>query len=80
MAKIILWLVVIFAVLFVLRMINVAKSARAQRASRPEPETKAVMVKCVECGIYLPQAESRAGPRGPVCGDEGCRERVRQAR
>ena len=77
-----MWLVIVFAVLFVLRMINVAADARKRRESTPPPqgEGKALMVKCVECGVYLPTAEARDGPRGPCCGDDACRERAKQAR
>jgi hypothetical protein len=81
MGKVIMWLVIVFAVLFVLRMINVAKAARKPREAAPPPtEGKALMVKCVECGVYLPQAEAQRGPRGPCCGDNACRERVKQQR
>jgi hypothetical protein len=82
MGKVIMWVVIVFAVLFVLRMINVAAAARKRRESAPPPpgEGKALMVKCVECGVYLPTAEARRGPRGPCCGDDACRERAKQAR
>jgi hypothetical protein len=82
MGKVIMWLLIVFAVLFVLRMINVAKAARKARASPSPPpgDGKALMVKCVECGVYLPQAEARPGPRGPCCGDDACRERAKQSR
>ena len=82
MGKVIMWLVIVFAVLFVLRMINVARSARRTREVPPPPagDGKAVMVQCVECGVYLPQAEAQRGPRGPCCGDDACRERVKRSR
>jgi len=82
MGKVIMWVVIVFAVLFVLRLINVAKAARKPLDPTPPPpgEGKALMVKCVECGVYLPQAEARRGPRGPCCGDDACRERAKQAR
>ncbi|MET0733387.1 MAG: PP0621 family protein [Casimicrobiaceae bacterium] len=82
MGKVIMWVVIVFAVLFVLRMINVAAAARKRRESAPPPppEGKALMVKCVECGVYLPKAEARRGPSGPCCGDDACRERAKQAR
>ncbi|MET0733463.1 MAG: hypothetical protein ABW054_10390, partial [Casimicrobiaceae bacterium] len=65
-----------------LRGLNVAAAARKRRESAPPPpgEGKALMVKCVECGVYLPTAEARRGPRGPCCGDDACRERAKQAR
>ena len=78
MGKIIVWVVVVFVVMLVLRMINVAKAARNARDAAPPPSGgKALMVRCVECGVYLPQAEAHAGPRGPICGDDACRERAK---
>ena len=80
MGKVIMWIVIVFAVLFVLRMINVAKAARNARERAPPPPGggKAVMVQCVDCGVYLPQAEAQRGPRGPCCGDDACRERAKR--
>jgi hypothetical protein len=58
MGKIVFWLVVFFAVLFVLRMINVAKTrARRQRdaaeAGKREATPPSAMVRCVECGVFV---------------------------
>ena len=82
MGKVIFWLVLVFAVMFILRMVNTAKMRRQRDAERPPApgETRALMVKCVECGVYLPQAEAKSGPRGPCCGDDACHERARRAR
>ena len=85
MGKLIFWLAVAFAIMFVLRLVNVAKlkqrrDAEAQRDAPPSADTRTLTVKCVECGIYLPQAEAKMSPRGPCCGDDACRERVRRAR
>ena len=41
MGKLIFWLVVVFAVLFVLRMVNVAKAARRRATRRRTPSGKA---------------------------------------
>ena len=78
MGKVIFWLVLVFGVMFVLRMLNVAKlrHKRNDAPAAPPGQTHALMVKCVECGVYLPQAEAKTGPRGPCCGDEACRERA----
>ena len=80
MGKVIFWLVLVFAVMFVLRLFNVAKQRQKRNDAPPAPpgETHALMVKCVECGVYLPQADAKTGPRGPCCGDEACRERARR--
>ena len=70
MGKIIFWLIVVFAILFVLRLVNVAKSRGARRAGKPE--APAAMVRCVECGVYLPQADARPVPQGFHCGQVNC--------
>ena len=77
MGKVLLWIAIVFAVLLVLRMVNAAKAARRARDAAVPTETRAVMVQCVECGVYLPQAEAKRGVRGPCCGDDACRERAK---
>ncbi len=72
MAKIVFWLVIVFAVLFVLRLMNAAK-ARQRRAARP-PSTES-MVRCVSCGVYLPRSEAKPGRAGLTCGDPVCLSR-----
>ncbi len=74
MAKIIAWLVVIFVVLFALRMINL-RNARARRANesvRHAADGKVrkgaePMVRCVRCGVYLPRTEAKAVSGGYAC-------------
>jgi hypothetical protein len=78
MAKIIAWLVLIFLVLFALRMINL-RSARARRrasdAARAASGAGAEpMVRCLRCGVYLPRAEAREISGGYACAAAGCAE------
>ena len=81
MGKIIFWLVVFFAVLFVLRLINVANSRNRNRdASHSQAQREKAMIQCVDCGVYLPSIDAKAGPRGPVCGDPECSKRRQNAR
>lgn len=78
MTKILLWVVVIFAVLVGLRLLNAAKAKRrADEASRAAGHANAAdtMVRCTRCGIYLPRADARPGPSGLTCGDAGCTQR-----
>jgi hypothetical protein len=77
MSKIIFWIVVVFLVLFVLRLVNIAKSRRSEGKRPPSDDKKATgaMVRCSECGIFLPKAEALASPRGFRCGDPGCAQR-----
>ncbi len=72
MAKIIAWLIVIFVVLFALRMVNLRK-AREQRARQgadaapPGRKGTELMVRCVRCGVYLPRAEAQSVRGGYAC-------------
>ena len=75
MGKIIFWLVVFFVVLLVLRLINVANSRSRHRGDGPSKARDATMVRCVNCGVYLPSADALQGPRGPLCGDPQCAHR-----
>ena len=81
MGKVIFWLVVFFVVLLALRLINVASSrsrnGRGRRAQRPPPG--AAMIRCVDCGVYLPSADTQQSPRGPLCGDPQCVQRHRSS-
>ena len=77
MGKLVFWLVVVFVVLFALRLLNASK-ARARNRERAAARTGTVgaMIRCVDCGVYLPSADATAGPRGPLCGDARCLERA----
>ena len=76
MGKIVFWIVVVFAVMFVLRLVNVAKARRradlARRGGTPPAEP---MVRCVRCGVYLPRADATPAPGGFTCGDAECAKR-----
>ena len=70
----IFWLVVFFAVLLVLRLINVANARARNRDQRPKSAKPkdAAMIRCVNCGVYLPSVDAIQSPRGPLCGDPQC--------
>jgi hypothetical protein len=79
MGKLIFWLVVFFVVLLVLRLINVANSrSRNRERSRKAANAAGAMIRCVDCGVYLPSADAKASPRGPLCGDPQCAHRHRE--
>ena len=79
MGKVVFWLVLVFAVLFVLRLVNTAKARKARDdAPRPCEPARVPMVRCVECGVFLPQVDALAGPQGPRCADAQCKERARR--
>ncbi|HTI47939.1 MAG TPA: PP0621 family protein [Casimicrobiaceae bacterium] len=73
MGKVIFWLVVFFAALLVLRLINVSKARdRATRSRSDAKQTPAPMVRCVKCGVFLPRTDARALPDGFHCGQASC--------
>ena len=76
MGKVIFWIVLIFGVLFALRLYNAAKGRRRADAARKEaaPKTPAAeaMVQCARCGVYLPRADAKPVAGGFQCGDQKC--------
>ena len=74
MGKIVFWLIVVFAVLLVLRLLNTAqgRSRRGRPGAGGQSGKQDAMVRCVDCGVYLPSADAKASPRGPLCGDPQC--------
>jgi hypothetical protein len=80
MGKLIFWLVLVFGVLFALRMWNTSK-LRAARRDEPggKPPKAMPMIKCVECGVFLPAADASTTAGGYRCGDPSCPNRKRGA-
>jgi hypothetical protein len=75
MAKFLVWILVVLAVLFALRLLNVGKEKRRRAADAAAGEARPpqeAMVRCVRCGVFVPRAEARPGPDGPTCGDPKC--------
>ena len=74
MGKLIFWIVVVFAVLLVARLVNVGKArARAAREAPRDPAPLAApMVRCVECGVFLPRADARPVANGFHCETANC--------
>lgn len=76
MGKVILWIVIVFAVLFGLRLLNAAKAKRRADVARRRGTSPAEpMVRCVRCGVFLPSADAKQAPGGFCCDDEGCAQR-----
>jgi hypothetical protein len=76
MAKIIVWLVLIFVVLLALRLVNQGK-ARRRRDAAPSGGGTGVepMVRCVRCGVFLPRADATKDAGGFACPDGQCVKR-----
>ena len=78
MGKVIFWIVIVFVVLFGLRLLNVAAAKRrareagATKTARPQADP---MVQCANCGVYLPRADALPAAGGYLCGDPGCSPR-----
>jgi hypothetical protein len=83
MGKIVFWLVVVFAVLFALRLWNTSKLRNARKdptgAGAPNPPSATAMIKCADCGVFLPQTDATPLPSGYRCGDPACPNRKRNA-
>ena len=83
MGKIIFWIVVVFVILFALRMLSIA-IVRRDKAEKEEtgkaPSKSGPMVRCAECGVFLPKADALPSPQGFACGDPKCANRLKQSR
>jgi hypothetical protein len=79
MGKAILWIVLVFVVLFGLRLLNASKARRRADAARRSADAGApradMMVRCVRCGVFLPRADAKPAPGGHACADTRCAER-----
>jgi hypothetical protein len=79
MGKVFFWLVIVFAVLFGLRLLHAGKAKRraddAKRAAAAGGPPADTMVRCVRCGVFLPRAEAKPAPGGHACADPHCAER-----
>jgi len=76
MSKVIFWVILIFAVLFALRLLNAAKARRRKEEAaaneRRSSSASAAMVRCERCGVFLPRTDALPSPTGFVCGDAAC--------
>ena len=61
-----------FAILFALRMLNVAKARARRSAGKGTPKAVEAMVKCSRCGVFLPRPEARITADGIRCNDPKC--------
>ena len=79
MGKVVFWIVVVFAVLFLLRLYNAAQLSKKAR-EKADAEAKAAtappgeqMVRCASCGIFLPRSEALLLGGNVRCRDPVCR-------
>jgi hypothetical protein len=79
MGKIIVWIIVIFVILFALRMWNAAQ-ARKRAGPRRAGADAQLMVRCIRCGTFLPKADATASPEGFRCTDPTCAQHSSSSR
>jgi hypothetical protein len=78
MGKVIFWIVVIFGLLLAVRLVNAAAAKRrngSAKGSGGGDGSANPMVRCIRCGVFLPQSEATAVQGGHACADPGCAER-----
>lgn len=77
MTKIVAWLILIFVVLLALRMISMRNNRARRRAANAGKPVEAgdPMVRCVNCGVFLPRIEARTVNDGFACADGQCTKR-----
>jgi uncharacterized protein len=89
--KVIFWIVVFFLVLLALRLISVHQARRTARDADNEENAKEInrggdrddtpandtMVRCANCGVYLPKADAVMSKTGMSCGNTRC-ERLKR--
>ena len=75
MGKLIFWVVIVFVVMFGLRLINTSKAKRRARDDNKTGTPAETMVRCDNCGVFLPLGDARPVSDGYVCGDPGCAKR-----
>ena len=71
MGKIIFWMVVVFAVLFAVRLWNASQVRKRRDAAAGKAADPQAMVQCSQCGVFLPKTEARLVDRAYRCQEGG---------
>ncbi len=72
MAKLLLLVAIVIVVALLARHLFAKKQAQGQAAPRSDGTEEAKLVRCVECGAFVPKAEAVAVGNGFRCG-AGCK-------
>jgi hypothetical protein len=80
MGKVIFWIVIVFVIMFALRLLNVAKARSRQESRKAKGSNAQTMVRCVRCGTFLPRPEATSTPDGFCCREPGCNKHSSAAR
>ena len=77
MGKIVAWLILIFVVLLAFRIISMRNNRVRRGTAAPDKaaDTGDPMVRCVNCGVFLPSADARKVSTGFACADGQCSKR-----
>jgi hypothetical protein len=90
LGKFIFWIVVFFLVLLALRMLSLhkakrdareeqeARDAADKRAGRDSKPASDNMVRCSNCGVYIPKANAVLSKAGHSCGNLQCDQLTRR--
>ena len=76
MAKIIAWLILIFVVLFALRLVGLRNARLRRKAQGGAAPASPPMVRCMRCGVFLPREDARAVGNGYACATGSCATEV----
>ena len=72
MGKFIFWIVIIFAALLVLRLINLRQHKKKTPKGAAMGRPAEAMVRCAHCGVYLPRSEALLVDGTLRCHDKDC--------
>ena len=80
MARLLFLLAVVIVVVLLVRKVMAFTSAQRrgtdaapdENAEVPASETDAKLVRCVECGAFVPKTDALPVPNGYRCGGAGC--------
>jgi uncharacterized protein len=82
--KIVFWIVVFFLVLLGLRLVSVhqtrrdareRRNAEADKNKRDAAPANESMIRCANCGVFIPKSTAMLSPVGPYCGEKDCQNK-----
>ena len=72
MSKILFWVVVVFVVLFAVRLVGSAQARKRRERSAAPPPKGNDMVRCERCGTFVPRVEAVEAAGGYRCREGNC--------
>ncbi|MEO8484855.1 MAG: PP0621 family protein [Betaproteobacteria bacterium] len=71
MGKVVFWVVVVFAILFAVRLVGAAQ-AKKRRERDKAAGVAGPMVRCERCGVFLPRSEAVRTGEAFRCRENDC--------